>query len=53
MVQPVATQLDHLQPQTGRMALLQVRLTVIIHIFHIYDLEIENEKSIYFNLKQI
>ena len=38
MDQPVATQLDHLQPQTGRMALLKVLLSIIIHTSHIYDL---------------
>ena len=38
MVPQVATQLDHLQPQTGRMALLQVRVTINVHTFHIYDL---------------
>ena len=40
MVPQVATQLDHLQPQTGRMALLQVRVTINVHTFHIYDLKI-------------
>ena len=35
--QPVATQLDHLQPLTGQMALLKVRLTIVILTFHMYD----------------
>ena len=39
MDQPVVTQLAHLQPQTGRMAHLKVRLTIITHTSHIYDLE--------------